>query len=73
MSGDLRFFYVGGFDVESELRNIDAMAVSVMRQYHWTPETIDNLDLNDSGYNGLEFQYEAIQGYIKEIKSKKVG
>lgn len=73
MSGDLRFFYVGGFDVESELNNINAMAVSVMRQYHWTPETVDNLELNDFGYDSLEYHYEAIKGYIQEIKSKKVG
>lgn len=49
------------------------MAVSVMRQYHWTPETVDNLELNDFGYDSLEYHYEAIKGYIQEIKSKKVG
>jgi hypothetical protein len=49
------------------------MAVSTMRHYHWTPETIDNLHLDSAGYDALEFHYDAIQEYIKQIKSKKVG
>jgi hypothetical protein len=73
LSGHIRFFYVG-HDLESELTNIDNMAVSAMRHYQgWTPETIDNLHLDSAGYDGLEFHYDAIQEYIKQIKSKKVG
>ena len=72
MSSDFRFFYVG-HDLESELTNIENMAVSAMRHYHWTPETIDNLHLDSAGYDALEFHYDAIQEYIKQIKSKKVG
>ena len=47
------------------------MVCSIMNFHHWTPETIDKLEMNDSDYKGLEFQFNNIKDYIKQIKNPK--
>lgn len=42
-----------------------------MRHYHWPPQTIEELTVDDDDYNGLVFNYNAVNDYIKELKSKQ--
>lgn len=44
------------------------MIKSVVRQYRWSPETVDNLYVDNIDYHGLEFWYNDVLEYQKEIE-----
>ena len=44
---------------------------SVVREYHFTPETIDDLFMDDVDYHGLLFWYDDTLQIQKELKTPK--
>ena len=44
------------------------MIISVVREFHWLPDKIGNLFLDDQDYNGLEFWYNDIIECTKKPK-----
>ena len=47
------------------------MFVTVVREHHWKPETLDNLFFDNEDIFGLEFWYNDIMKCIDELKKPK--
>ncbi len=47
------------------------MVVSVVRNYHWTPDVIGGLFFDAEDYEGLEYWMNDIEAQIKQLKEKK--
>lgn len=47
------------------------MIRSVVREHHWTPETIDGLYLDDRDHHGLEYWYNDVSEVTKSLKPKE--
>mgnify|MGYP005995395423 CR=1 FL=1 len=61
------FFYVidGDATLEEEFEVIDNMIISLVRYYHWTPDYIESLCLDDVGIHSLEFWYNDLKKIFK--------
>lgn len=46
------------------------MVKSVIRQYRWTPETVDKLYIDAHDHHGIEFLYNDIKASIEELKAQ---
>lgn len=46
------------------------MIKSVVRQYHWPPQVIEELYHDNIDYRGLEYWYHDVEAIVKEIKNK---
>lgn len=46
------------------------MVKSVVREFKWSPEVIDNLYLDNADHHGLYFWYEDVLQIQKDFKKK---
>jgi hypothetical protein len=49
---------------------MDNMIRSVVREHHWTPDTISRLYLDCRDHDGLVYWYEDIKAVVAEMKKK---
>ena len=68
MPGDNRFFYVGGGD--NEARSVDVVIKSIVRNFNWTPNVIDELFLDEIDYKGIMFWYFDLIEQKKKVEKK---
>lgn len=52
----------------SDSESVDNMVKTVIRTFRYTPDTIDNLYLDDLDYHGLEFLYQDAIEHNKTIE-----
>lgn len=50
--------------------SVDAAIQSVVQEYHWTPNIIDELFLDDIDHHGLYYWYLHLKDQHEEIKNK---
>jgi hypothetical protein len=47
------------------------MIKSIVYEYHWTPEVISNLYVDDLDFKGIVYWYEELRRIDKEMKNNK--
>jgi len=70
------FFYLDRIGIDEEYveiseKNLDVMIRNVVREHHWSPETIENLYLDDADFFALGYWNDDVQKVIEGLKKKK--
>lgn len=48
------------------MESLDAVIKSIVNEFHWTPNQIDDLYLDDYDYHGLGYWFEVIKELHKD-------